>query len=301
VSDYLVRVMTREGNVRALACVTTELAAETARRQGTFPTATMALGRALTGGALLGSLLKSRQRLALKFEGNGPLGKVIVEAESTGAVRGLVGEPHVLLTDAAGRHDVAGAIGRAGFLTVAKDLGQGKQYRSVVQLVTSEIGEDLAHYLTGSEQVPSAVGLGVTLDRDGVIDAAGGFLIQSLPPRNEEIIDLLMTRIHQLPRLSALLHGGKSPEELLELIFEGIPYTVLEKRALAFSCSCSRERIARVLVSLGAEELAGMIAEQGEADVGCEFCRERYRFTAQELENLRREALGATGTEAPLA
>jgi molecular chaperone Hsp33 len=289
-SDYLVRILTDAGNVRALACVSTDLVREAARRHGTLTTATVALGRALTGGALFGALLKTGQRVAFKFEGNGPLKKILVEAESSGAVRGCIGDPWVALATPDGGHDVAGALGRAGFLTVTKDLGLKEPYRSTVQLYTSGIAEDLAYYLTESEQVPSAVGLGVFTEGADDVAAAGGFLIQSLPPRDEAAIDLLMKRIADLPPLSDYFHAGRTPEELLALLFDGIPYKTLEKRALAFACSCSRERIERVLISLGHADLAALIEQQGETEVTCEFCRERYRFDREELERLLAES-----------
>lgn len=182
VSDYLVRILSKNGKVRALACTTTDLVNELKRRHDTWPTASAALGRALTGGALFGSLLKTGQRVALKFEGNGPLKKILIEADSNGAVRGCVGVPHVHLPEKGGKLDVAGALGRAGFLTVSKDLGLKEPYRGTVQLYSSEIAEDLALYLTESEQIPSAVGLGIFVETDNSIAAAGGFLIQALPP-----------------------------------------------------------------------------------------------------------------------
>jgi molecular chaperone Hsp33 len=296
VSDYLVRIITKAGTLRALACVTTELVNEASRRHGTRPTASAALGRALTGGALFGALLKTGQRVALRFEGNGPLRKIIVEAESNGAVSGYVGVPEVDLPDLGGQLNVAGALGRAGFLTVAKDLGLKEPYQGVVQLVSSEIAEDLAYYLTTSEQVPSAVGLGVLVGPDGRVAVAGGFLVQSLPPQDEATIDLLMERIGQLPRLSELLVGGATPEDLLARLFAGIPYDILEKRALAFHCSCSREKVERALIALGAEELRAHIAQQGEAAVACEFCRESYLFSREELEAVLR-GMGKDGQE----
>jgi molecular chaperone Hsp33 len=286
VSDYLVRIITRSGNFRAFACLTTDLVNEACRRHGAQPTAAAALGRALTGGALFGALLKTGQRVALRFEGNGPLGKILVEAESNGAVSGYVGAPEADLTDRDGRLDVAGALGRAGFLTVTKDLGMKEPYRGMVQLVSSEIAEDLAYYLTSSEQIPSAVGLGVLVGPEG-ITAAGGFLVQAIPPQDDAVTDLLMERIGSLPSVSESLAGGMTPEELLALLFDGVPYDTLEKRALAFSCSCSREKVERALISLGAGELQKLIEEKGEAEVTCEFCRERYPFGREELEALR--------------
>ena len=288
-SDYLVRIISRSGSFRALACVSTELVREGCSRHETLPTASAALGRALTGGVLMGALLKTGQRVGLKFEGSGPIRKILVEAESNGSVRGCVGVPAVDLPLRNGKLDVAGALGRAGFLTVTKDLRMKEPYRGTVQLYSSEIAEDLAYYLTESEQVPSAVGLGVYLEPDGSVAAAGGFLIQTLPPQDEAAIDRLMGRIAELSTLSELLRQGETPEQLLERLFEGIPYDTLEKRAVAFTCSCSREKIERVLISLGREELASLLETQGEAEVTCEFCRERYHFDRTELEKLLAE------------
>jgi molecular chaperone Hsp33 len=285
-SDYLVKIITRSGNVLALACVTTDLVSEAIRRHGTWPTASVALGRALTGGALMGALLKTGQRVALKFEGNGPLGKIMVEAASNGGVCGTVANPEVMVADSAGRLDVAGALGKAGFLTVTKDLGLKEPYRGVVQLHSSEIGADLAHYFTESEQTPSAFGLGVFIAPDTTIGVAGGFLIQAMPPVAADLVEQLMTRIEQLPPLSELLRNGTNPEQLLELLFAGIPFDTLEKRALAFHCSCSRERTERALLSLGKTELAALLTEKGEAEVTCEFCRESYYFSGEELQRL---------------
>jgi molecular chaperone Hsp33 len=289
VTDYMVRIISRTENVRALACVTTGLADEARRRHDCWPTASAALGRALTGGALLGAMLKTGQRLALKFEGNGPLKKIIVEAESNGVVRGYVAAPHVHMVTEQGKLDVAGALGRAGFLTITKDLGMKEPYRGMVQLYTSEIGEDIAYYLTESEQIPSAVGVGAFVEPDNRVSAAGGFLIQTLPPADDELVDRLMAQMEQLPSITQLLHQGKSPEQLLEILFSGIPYTTLEKRALAFCCTCSREKVERTLISLGATEITDIIQREGEAGVTCEFCREAYPFSRAELERLLQE------------
>ena len=288
--DYLVRIITADEGVRAVACVTTGLAGEACNRHGCLPTAAAALGRSLTGGTLLASLLKTRQRLALKFEGNGPLKKIIVEADANGAVRGFVGEPGIHLVRPDGKLDVARALGRAGFLTVTKDLGLGEPYTSTIQLYTSEIAEDLALYLTESEQVPSAVGLGVFVGADGSVEASGGFLVQALPGADEEMIDTLMAHIEGLSSITDVLRQGATPEDLLERIFDQVPFKVLEKRELAYRCSCSRDRIERVLLSLGSSELEDMIREDKGAEVTCEFCRRSYRFTEEELETLHRVA-----------
>ncbi len=285
-SDYLVRIITRSGTVRALACVTTELVADACRRHGARPTASAALGRALTGGVLFGALLKTGQRVALRFEGNGPLKKIVVEAESNGAVAGYVGAPDVDLPDRNGKLDVAGALGRAGFLTVTRDLGLKEPYRGTVQLYTSEIAEDLAYYLTSSDQIPSAVGLGVLVDPDGRVAGAGGFLVQALPGHDEGEVDLLMERIGRLSGLSEQFARGTTPEELLAVLFADISFDTLEKRAVAFRCSCSRERVERALIALGADDLRQLIAEQGGTSATCEFCRETYLFNREDLEGI---------------
>jgi molecular chaperone Hsp33 len=288
-TDYLVRIFTKEGNIRGLACVTTNLVDEARRRHGTFPTASAALGRALTGGALMGALLKTGQRVALTFEGNGPLKRIIVEAESNGAVRGYVEVPDVCMVREDGKLDVARALGGTGSLTVTKDLGLKELSKSVVRLDSGEIAEDLAFYLTESEQIPSAVGLGVYVEPDRHVSAAGGFLIQTLPPKDEEMIDTLMERLGRLPPVTQLLREGNNPEQILERLFAGMPYDTLEKRALAFHCSCTRETIERILFSLGRKELSRMIEGQDRTDVSCEFCDQRYPFSREELAYLIEE------------
>lgn len=287
VSDYLVRIITETENIRALACITTGLVDEACRRHGAWPTASAALGRALTAGTLMGALLKTGQRIGLRFEGNGPLRKILVEAESNGEVRGRVGNPEVHLVTPEGKLDVANALGKAGFLTVTKDLGLKEPYSGMVQLLSSEIAEDLAYYLTESEQTPSAVGLGVFVEPDNRVSAAGGFLIQCLPPADEAVIDRLMERLEKLPTVTGLLREGAIPETLLAALFEGIPYRTLEKRALAFRCSCSRDKIERAIISLGSAEIDDMIAGDEETVVTCEFCREAYSLTREDLLRLR--------------
>ncbi len=296
-NDYLVRIFTKTGNIRGLACVTTNLVEEARLRHGTSPTASAALGRTLTGGALLGALLKTGQRVALKFEGNGPLKRIIVEAESNGAVRGYVEVPEVYLVREDGKLDVARALGRTGYLTVTKDLGLAEPYKSIVRLCSAEIAEDLAFYLTESEQIPSAVSLGVYVEPDKHVSAAGGFLIQALPPKDEEMVGTLIERLGQLPAVTQLLREGKNPEQILEILFAGIPYDTLEKRALAFHCSCSRETIERALISLGRKKLTGMMKEQETTEVRCEFCGRRYPFSRDELTRLmeKREKPDAPG------
>ncbi len=284
--DYLIRIITEKVNVRGLACVTTDLVNEACQLHRAHPTPSAALGRALTGGVLMGALLKTGQRIALKFEGDGPLKKIVVEADSDGVVRGYVAVPELDLPLSRGKLDVSGALGKKGLFTVIKDLRLKEPYSGTVDLFTGEIGEDIAYYFKESEQIPSAVGLGVYLGVGGNVSAAGGFLIQSFPPYDEEAVEKLIQRIREMPGITDFIRDGKTPEELLEMLFEGIPYDVLEKRALAYKCSCSRERTEQALISLGREEIESIITEEEEIDVTCEFCRKSYPFNREDLTGL---------------
>ncbi len=243
----------------------------------------------------MGALLKDGQRIALKFEGNGPLRKMIIEADSDGAVRGCVGNPAADLEPVQGKWNVAGLIGKAGFLTVSKDLGSGGQpYPGVVQLVSSEVGEDLAYYLTDSEQTPSAVGLGATLAEDGLITTCCGFLVQALPKADESELEKITARIAGLPALSGLLEEGGA-EGVIRELFGDIPYTVLETHDIFFRCGCGVEKVERALLTLGSEELRDMRSRDSGAEVTCEFCRKTYSFGEAELDNLIVQASERSG------
>ncbi len=237
----------------------------------------------------MGALLKRGQRVALRFEGNGPLKRIIVEADNDGTARGFVAVPEADVPLADEKLNVSGALGREGLLTVIKDLGMKEPYRGIVKLLTGEIAEDIAYYYAESEQIPSAVGLGVFVKPDGEVLAAGGFLLQSLPPAEDRTVDQLVENIRKIPTVTDLLRQGKSPEDILALIFSGLPHHFLGRRDLYLRCPCSRGRVERVLIVLGNEELEKIIAEQGETDVTCEFCRTKYHFTRQELQNLQQE------------
>lgn len=281
-ADHIARAMASRGKIRAVACVTTGLANDICFLQGTSPIGSIALGRALSGAALLGSTLKHGQRMALKFEGSGPLRKMIAELDWDGAIRGTVAVPDAVA------ETVPQALGLAGFLTVTKDLGMKEPYTGTVQLHTSEIAEDLAYYLADSEQIPSALGLGVSLAPDGQIAASGGFLIQSLPPSDEGAVERIMETIAGLPPLTTLLKDGTTPRQLLEILLEGVEHHPLESTDLFFRCGCTGEKVERALLSMGKAELERMIEEQGEASVTCEFCKRQYLFERSELETLSR-------------
>lgn len=285
-NDHIVRALSSDGGIRILACDIAHLARTICALQGASSTVSIALGRGLAGGALMGALLKPGQRVALKFEGNGPLQKMIIEADADGAVRGCAGNPSAEAEPLEGRWNVPGIIGKAGFLTVTRDIGMGGEpYHGMVQLRSSEIGDDLAYYFTESEQVPSAVGLGAGLDGDFQVSHCGGFLVQALPKAGESELEAVMANIAALPPLADMLQTG-GPEALLGQIFGDLPYTLLETRDLYFRCGCSREKVERALLSLTATEIHDMIEKDGGAVVTCEFCRQGYSFDASELGNL---------------
>ena len=284
--DYMYLAMASKDGARGYAAATTELVEEARRRHDTSPTATVALGRALTAATLMSGLLKVGQRVALKWEGGGPLRKIVVEADSNGRVRGYVAEPEVDLPLVNDEHDVSSAIGRAGLLTVVRDLRLPELAEGVVHLAASDISSDLIFFLEQSDQVPTVVEIGVSLNEDGSVAAAGGILIQPLPPYEPEIIDRLKERLQELPPLTAMLAEGKKPETILDEVFEGIQHTVLSKYPVRFECNCSRERTKAALVALGREDLQAILDTDGQATVNCQYCHQEYVFEREELEEL---------------
>jgi molecular chaperone Hsp33 len=295
-NDYLIKFMTREGSLRGTAAIVTDTLRELTRRHDLWPVAAVALGRAVAGCACLAGLLKDDQaRVGLRFEGDGPLRKILVEGGHDGSLRGAVGNSRAEQRDEHGRLDVAGALGREGTLTVTRDSGHGKPYSGTVPMVSGEIGEDLAWYLADSEQIPSAVSVGVGVDASG-ITAAGGFILQALPPVDEAAIEEVMGRLELLPPLSQLLTAGQTPEMIAARLLADLPYEILEIRPLRFECTCSRRRIESVLLSLGRGELARLASEQEDTEITCEFCTENYHFTSVELWTLLAQSGPARGS-----
>jgi len=285
-TDILERVISKSGSFFGICCNTTTLVSESCRLHDVGPLAAVALGRALTGAALLAALLKDGQSIQLKFEGNGPLGKIITEAGYDGWVRGYIANPHADIALKKGIIDIAAGIGQAGFLTVTKDIGHNKKYPGTIQLYTSEIGEDLAYYLSTSEQTPSTIALSIKLNPNGSIAASGGFLIQSLPPAEDNSLTQIEKEINQLPSPSQLFLSGKSPKDILSILFKNIPHKKTANNALFYSCSCSRTKMESALLSLGHDELLHLLRQEGAAEVRCEFCRDTYTFNKFELENI---------------
>ena len=281
--DYLTRIIAKETGVRGLACVTTKLANEAADRHDTTPTTTVVLERTLTSGILAGALLKVGQRVALKFEGDGPVGKAFAEADAYGRIRGYLLNPAVDLPLVEGKADIVEALGVLGSLSVVKDVKLDKMPEGVVALISSTFDGDLTYYLNQSEQTPSLVVIGEVLDENGRLQVSGGVLIQAMPPNDVSIIRDFIERMQELPPLDVLLGEGKTPEEILALLFAGIEYEELEKRPLRLECSCSRERSEKALINIGRDELQDLLETDGEATIDCHFCHEQYRFDEEDL------------------
>jgi molecular chaperone Hsp33 len=289
--NYLVRATAMGGKVRALAVNSTDAIRELSRLQSTLPAATAALGRVATAALLLGATLKKANHLVtVQVKGGGPVGTVLASANGRGEVRGLVGNPRPDVPDMVdGKLNVSGAVGATGRLTVIKDLGLREPYNSTVELVSGEIGQDFAHYFARSEQIPSAVGLGVFVDRTGGVEAAGGFLIQVLGGLSDEEVAAIERDVAALPHPTTMIRRGESPEEVLGRVF-GEAFQVLEHTPVRFHCPCNRDRAERALILLGPGEIDAIIAQQahrGHSDVTCEFCGSNYRFTLDQLAALR--------------
>ena len=286
-SDHMIRVLTLDGAIRVSVASTTALVEEVRRRQQTDPTASVAIGRLATAAALMGSLLKGQQRVGLTIEGNGPLQRLQAETNAHGQVRATLKVASAGLPPRDGRYDVAGAIGHAGFLHVVKDLDLKEPYRGTVQLVSSEIAEDLAYYFTTSEQTPSSVALGVELGQHAEVVAAGGFLLQLMPAADDSMADRLAERLSTLSPTTTMLSQGLTPEAIAARILEDFPYHILGSTELTFSCSCSQRQTLKLLRSLGTEELDRLIEEDSEASVTCEYCKEVYTVKVDTLQEIR--------------
>jgi molecular chaperone Hsp33 len=277
-----------DGRVRAFATISTGTVEEARRRHQTSPTATAALGKALTGGLLLSAaLMKDDGRLTIRVLGGGPLGGIIVDAGYDGSVRGYVAHPDVYVPiSERGTLDVGGAIGRDGFLYVTHDSGLGHPYTGVVELVSGELGEDFTHYLAASEQIPAAVSLGIYVEPEGNVSSAGGLLVQLLPGAGDEIAWRLEQNIRALPSFTQLAKKWTTPEEIARAALTGFQANVLSQQRIKFLCRCSQEKVLTTIASLGESEIRSMLAEDGKAEVRCHFCNEQYQISGAQLEEL---------------
>ncbi len=283
-TDYMVRGTAAGGEIRAFAAVSTQLAEKARQIHNTSPVATAALGRLLTGAVMMGSMMKGdKDILTVIVRGDGPLEGMTVTADTKGGVKGYPYQPEVIIpAKSNGKLDVGGAVG-AGTLTVIKDLGLKEPYVGQVELVDGEIAEDLTYYFAASEQVPSAVGLGVLMDRENFVSHAGGFILQVMPQASEETIAKLEERVASVTSVTSLLASGKSPEGLLEYILEGMDPEIMEKMPIAFSCNCSYDRMAKALISLGEKELSDLAKDGEPIEIKCQFCGSAYTFSPEDI------------------
>lgn len=285
-TDYIVRATAAEGQIRAFAAVTKDTVEEARRKHGTSPVATAALGRLLTAGAIMGSMMKNdTDMLTLQIRGDGPLGGITVTADSHANVKGYVLNPDVMLPPKNGKLDVGGAVG-IGLLTVIKDMGLKEPYSGQTILVTSEIAEDLTYYFANSEQVPSSVGLGVLMDKDNTVKCAGGFIIQLMPFAENKTIDQLEENLKKVTSVTKLLDAGYTPQQLLEELLGGMGLEITDTMPARFYCNCSKERVEQAVVSIGKKDIEEMIKEGKDIEVKCHFCNTAYKYTIDELKEI---------------
>jgi molecular chaperone Hsp33 len=289
-SDYLVRATALDGLVRAFAIDATDVVNEIVRRHSTAPVATAALGRLSIGALLFGALLKEETHMVtIRMQGDGPAGTLLASANANGGVRGLVSNPQPDVEQVRnGKLNVRAAVGTSGYLTVTRDLGLGQPYVGTVEIVSGEVGEDLAHYLARSEQTPSAVGIGVFVQPDGLAEAAGGYLVQLMPGITGRDAASIEQTLHGLPHPTTMLRSGDAPEDILARVF-GTGMQILDTRDVRFECHCSRDRAERAIRMLGRQAIVEMIdegAQRGGAEVTCEFCRERYLIPLADLRSM---------------
>ncbi len=290
-SDYIIRATAAKGQIRAFAATTRELVEYARSAHNTSPVATAALGRLLTGGAMMGVMMKGdKDLLTIKINGDGPIGGLTVTADSKGNVKGYVYNPGVMLPpNEKGKLDVGGALG-VGVLSVIKDIGLKEPYEGQTILVTGEIAEDLTYYFATSEQTPSSVALGVLMNRDNTVRQAGGFILQLLPGASEEVISGLESKLAGVSSITSLLDEGKTPEMILEYLLGDFGLEILDKMPAAFECNCSKSRIEKALISVGKQELQDMIDEGKTIEVNCHFCNKNYPVTVEELKVLMEQA-----------
>lgn len=289
-TDYIVRATAANTQLRAFAVITTELVETARQHHNTSPVATAALGRLLTGGVMMGSMMKNQQdMLTLQIKCGGPIGGLTVTADSQGNVKGYVNNPDVLLPPKNGKLDVGGALG-PGFLNVIKDMGLREPYSGQTILQTGEIAEDLTYYFATSEQVPSSVGLGVLMEKNNTVRCAGGFIVQVMPFIEDEVLNRLEENIKKICSVTAMLDNGHTPEEMLGEVLEGLDVEIVDTLPAQFYCNCSKERIEKAVISIGEKDIQSMIDDGEDIEVKCHFCNTAYNYTVGELQELLKKA-----------
>ena len=290
-SDYIVRATAANSQIRAFAAVTTDMVETARKNHNTSPVATAALGRLLTGGAMMGAMMKGeKDLLTLRIHAGGPLQGITVTADSHGNVKGYVEHPEVMLPpNAQGKLDVAGALG-IGLISVIKDMGLKEPYVGQTILQTSEIAEDLTYYFATSEQVPSSVGLGVLMEHDNTVKQAGGFIVQLMPFVDDDVVDRLEANIKKISSVTSMLDKGMTPEEILEEVLDGFEVEVKDTMPAQFYCNCTKERVEKAIISIGKKDIQEMIEDGKPIEVNCHFCGKSYEFSVEELKTLIKKA-----------
>ncbi|WP_049405813.1 Hsp33 family molecular chaperone HslO [Staphylococcus pettenkoferi] len=285
--DYIVKALAYDGQIRAYSALTTETVQEAQTRHYTWPTASAALGRTMTATLMMGAMLKGDQRLTVTVDGQGPIGKITADADAKGNVRGYVSQPqtHFPLNDA-GKLDVRRAVGVDGALSVVKDVGMKDYFTGSSPIVSGELGDDFTYYFAKSEQVPSSVGLGVLVNPDNSIKAAGGFIIQVMPGADDKVISQLEDAISNMTPVSKLIEQGLTPEEILEEVLGKDNLQILETMPAQFECNCGHDKFLNAIRSLGEAEIESMIKEDHGAEAQCHFCRNKYHYSEEELRDL---------------
>ena len=291
-TDYIVRATAANNQIRAFAATTKETVEAARQAHNTSPVATAALGRLLTGGAMMGSMMKNdSDMLTIQIKGDGPIGGLTVTADSKGNVKGYVEHPEVMLPpNAQGKLDVAGALG-IGLISVIKDMGLKEPYVGQTILQTSEIAEDLTYYFATSEQVPSSVGLGVLMEHDNTVKQAGGFIVQLMPFVDDDVVDRLEANIKKISSVTSMLDKGMTPEEILEEVLDGFEVEVKDTMPAQFYCNCTKERVEKAIISIGKKDIQEMIEDGKPIEVNCHFCGKSYEFSVEELKTLIKKQL----------
>ncbi len=285
--DYTVRATAADAQIRAFAATTRNLVEEMREIHNTSPVVSAALGRLLTGGAMMGAMMKGEDDLlTLQVIGDGPIGGMTVTADAKGNVKGYANETQVLLpASAKGKLDVGTAVGK-GSLRVIKDMGLKEPYVGQTILQTGEIAEDLTYYFAASEQVPSSVGLGVLMEKDNTVKQAGGFILQLMPFAEEAVISRLEANLQSFPSVTEVLEAGNPPERMLEMLLDGLSMQVTDTIGTGYRCDCSKKRVERAIISIGRKDIEEMIADGEEIEVGCHFCNKKYTFSVDELKGM---------------
>ena len=289
-ADVLVKATAANNTIRALAVVTTGVAEEARGRHQTAPTATAALGRVMTAGLLMGSMMKEEEHLSIQFMGSGPLQGVVSDANAKGEVRGFVYQPRAHLPIKNGKLDVGGVVGTGTMAVVRRQHWDKEPYRSVLPIVSGEIGQDIANYLLTSEQVPSAVSLGVFVRPDEVVAAAGGFIIQAMPDAEDATLARIEEAVARARPVSRMVRDGLAARDILSQVLADFSPTLLDEMPVRFACRCSRERVQGIVVALGAEEVERLLEQEGRISAACEFCAEQYIIAPEEARVLVAEA-----------